>query len=82
MLLELSDTSIKERKDPGYTIRLCNRLVGYLLFLQERVECPTNCVRESFGLENVDFVLVNLEFKHTSSHNRSRLASLPASLTL
>ena len=47
MLLELSDTSIKERKDPGYTIRLCNRLVGYLLFLQERVECPTNCVRES-----------------------------------
>lgn len=34
------------------------------------------------GLENVDFVLVNLAFKHTSSHNRSRLASLPASLTL
>jgi len=28
------------------------------------------------GLENVDFVLVNLAFKHTSSHNRSRLASL------
>lgn len=34
------------------------------------------------NLENVDFVLVNLAFKHTSSHNRSRDASLPASLTL
>ena len=34
------------------------------------------------GLENIDFILVNLAFKHTSSHNRSCLASLPASLTL
>ena len=33
-------------------------------------------------LENVDFILVNLAFKHTSSHNHSHLASHPTSLTL